>query len=77
MESSPSFGDNISPPGPLSQAPKAIAIITQKWSDLQDFCEGSQSSQIGPHLVQPFSIAAKASALRIIAERFNISRPVP
>ena len=53
------------------------ASITQKWSDLQDFCEGSQSSQIGPHLVQPFIIKAKASTPKIIAERFNISRAVP
>ncbi len=53
------------------------ASIIQKWSDLQDFCEGSQSSQIGPHLVQPFIIKAKASTPKIIAERFNISRPVP
>jgi hypothetical protein len=43
---------------------------------LQDFCDGNQSSQIGPHLVQPFSIEAKASTLKIIAERFNISRPI-
>jgi hypothetical protein len=51
--------------------------IPQKWSDLQDFCDGSQSSQIGPHLVQPFIIKAKASTPKIIAERFNISRPIP
>jgi hypothetical protein len=49
------------------------AGFTQKWSDLQDFCDESQSSQIGPHLVQPLSIEARAAALKIIAKRFNIS----
>jgi hypothetical protein len=37
---------------------------------LQDF--GSQSSQIGPHLVQPFSSRPMAITLKINAKRLNI-----
>ena len=45
-----------------------------KWSDLQDF--GSQSSQIGPHLVQPFSRRPMAITLKISANRRNIVHPL-
>jgi hypothetical protein len=44
-------------------------------SDLQDF--GSQSSQIGPHLVQPFNSRPKAITLKINANRLNIVHPLP
>jgi hypothetical protein len=37
---------------------------------LQDF--GSQSSQIGPHLVQPFNSRPMAITLKINANRLNI-----
>jgi hypothetical protein len=42
---------------------------------LQDF--GSQSSQIGPHLVQPFNSRPMAITLKINANRLNIVHPLP
>jgi hypothetical protein len=39
---------------------------------LQDFGECSQSSQIGPHLVQPLSAAPMAITLKISIKRLNI-----
>jgi uncharacterized protein (TIGR00369 family) len=39
---------------------------------LQDFCDGIQSSQIGPHLVQPLSARPTATTLKITANRLNI-----
>jgi hypothetical protein len=41
-----------------------------RWSDLQDF--GIQSSQIGPHLVQPFISNPKAITLTIKPARRNM-----
>jgi uncharacterized protein (TIGR00369 family) len=42
---------------------------------LQDFC--IQSSQIGPHLVQPLTARPKAATLKIITKRLNIIHLVP
>jgi hypothetical protein len=39
---------------------------------LQDFGECIQSSQIGPHLVQPLRAIAMATTLKIIANRLNM-----
>jgi uncharacterized protein (TIGR00369 family) len=43
---------------------------------LQDFGDCIQSSQIGPHLVQPLSRSPRATTLKISAKRLNIS-PIP
>jgi hypothetical protein len=44
--------------------------LRYRWSDLHDF--GIQSSQIGPHLVQPFISSPKAITLTINPNRRNI-----
>jgi hypothetical protein len=44
---------------------------------LQDFGECIQSSQIGPHLVQPSSARPKAITPRINANRLNMAERFP
>jgi uncharacterized protein (TIGR00369 family) len=44
---------------------------------LQDFGDCIQSSQIGPHLVQPLSARPKATTLQISTHRLNMVRKLP
>jgi hypothetical protein len=46
-------------------------MAAQKWSDLQDFGDCIQSSQIGPHLVHPFRTTAMAIIPLMIVNRLN------
>src|SRR5258708_40064701 len=48
-----------------------------KWSDLQAFGDCTQSSQIGPHLVQPLRARPSASTLKISINRLNMVDPLP
>jgi hypothetical protein len=50
-------------------------IRLQKWSDLQDFGDCIQSSQIGPHLVQPFRTRPMAIIPLMIVNRLNMNAP--
>jgi hypothetical protein len=51
--------------------------LAQRWSDLHDFWDGSQSSQIGPHLVQPSSKSPTAITDNSKASRRNIWKNYP
>jgi hypothetical protein len=44
---------------------------------LQDFGDCTQSSQIGPHLVQPLRARPMATTLKINAKRLNMADPLP
>jgi hypothetical protein len=44
---------------------------------LQDFGDCTQSSQIGPHLVQPLRARPIATTLKINANRLNMADPLP
>src|SRR5260370_23414171 len=46
-------------------------------SDLQDLGDCVQSSQIGPHLVQPLRARPSAIALKISINRLNMAAPCP
>jgi hypothetical protein len=52
-------------------------LARQKRSDLQDFGDCVQSSQIGPHLVQPLRARPAAITLKISAHRLNMVDPLP
>jgi hypothetical protein len=46
-------------------------------SDLQDFGDCIQSSQIGPHLVQPLTAIPMAITPRITIHRLSMADPLP
>ncbi|WP_212462848.1 hypothetical protein, partial [Bradyrhizobium manausense] len=50
-------------------------IMLQERSDLQDFGDCIQSSQIGPHLVQPLSARPNAPRQKTKTIRRNITHP--
>src|SRR3954451_24468691 len=70
MEYSPAFARNI-PPRRLRR--QACPCAAQKRSDLQDFGDCIQSSQIGPHLVQPLRARPMATTLKISTNRLNMT----
>ena len=75
MECSLHFPGNIPPRRPRRQGPRPA--YAKNRSDLQDFGDCSQSSQIGPHLVQPLSARPMATTPKINANRLNMIAPLP
>jgi len=60
-----------------AKQPPPDAPLRYRLSDLQDFGDCTQSSQIGPHLVQPLSASPTAITLPSIINLRNMDVPIP
>src|SRR5258708_32696244 len=74
MECSPAFSSQHTT---AQNGTPSTPALRQSRSDLQDFGDCIQSSQIGPHLVQPLRARPMATTPKISANRLNMADLFP
>jgi len=74
MECSPAFSSQHTT---AQTATPSTPAFRQSRSDLQDLGDCVQSSQIGPHLVQPLRARPSAITLKIHINRLNMAAAPP
>src|SRR5258708_38689598 len=74
MECSPAFSSQHTT---AQNGTPSTPALRQSRSDLQDFGDCIQSSQIGPHLVQPLRARPIATTLKISTHRRNMVDLLP